>query len=182
MKSLRSVFCLGLILLFASSLTAQDAQKLQSSPKKDDLTQAVTSLRIQVVFTEFDGEKKISSLPYTLSVNADERRGRPNSQVRNGARVPLATDKDKLTYLDIGTNIDCSALLQDDGRFKLQMTVERSAIAGDAPGANNAPVIHQFRAESNPVLKDGQTVESIVATDPLNGHVYHVTVTLNVLK
>ena len=62
------------------------------------------------------------------------------------------------------------------------MTVERSAIAGDAPGANNAPVIHQFRAESNPVLKDGQTVESIVATDPLNGHVYHVTVTLNVLK
>jgi hypothetical protein len=182
MKSVRSIFLLILALLASNGLRAQDAPKPQSSPKKDDLTQAVTSLRIQVVFTEFDGDKKVSSLPYTLSVNADERRGRPNSQLRDGARVPVSADKDKLTYLDIGTNIDCSALLQDDGRFKLQMTVERSAITSDAPGANNAPVIHQFRAESNPVLKDGQTIESIVATDPLNGHVYHVSVTLNVLK
>jgi len=31
-------------------------------------------------------------------------------------------------------------------------------------------------------LKDGQTVESVASTDPLTGHVYHVSVTLNVLK
>lgn len=62
------------------------------------------------------------------------------------------------------------------------MSVERSAISGEAPGTNNAPVIHQFRAEMNPVLKEGQTIESIVATDQLNGHVYHVSVTLNILK
>jgi hypothetical protein len=182
MKAVRPAFLLILILLASSGLFAQDTPKVQPSPKKDDLTQAVTWLRIQVVFTEFDGDKKVSTLPYTLSVNADERRARPNSQVRNGARVPIFTDKDKVTYLDIGTNIDCSAQLQDDGRFKLQMSVERSAISGEAPGTNNAPVIHQFRAEMNPVLKEGQTIESIVATDPLNGHVYHVSVTLNILK
>ncbi|GAC1633475.1 MAG: hypothetical protein NVS9B14_08320 [Candidatus Acidiferrum sp.] len=85
--------------------------------------------------------------------------------------------------MDIGTNIDCSATLQDDGRFKLMMTAERSSISGEAPiPNNNAPVIHSFRAEMNPVLKDGQTIESIVATDPLNGHVYHVSITLTVLK
>jgi hypothetical protein len=31
-------------------------------------------------------------------------------------------------------------------------------------------------------LKDGQSIESIVSTDPLNGHVYRVSVTLNIAK
>jgi hypothetical protein len=180
MKTVRAAFLLIPVLLCSTLLKAQDTPKPQ---KKDDLTIAVTPLRIQVVFTEFDGEKKVSSLPYTFSVNADERRARPNSQIRNGARVPITIDKDKLTYLDIGTNIDCSATQQDDGRFKLQMTVERTAISPESTGANNAaPVVHQFKAEMNPVLKDGQTVESIAATDPLNGHVYRVSVSLSVVK
>jgi len=180
-KSVFASFTL-IVLLGSAALAAQEAPKAQSAPKKDDLTVAVTSLRVQVVFAEFDGDKKVSSLPYTFSVNADERRTRPNSQVRNGARIPILTEKDKITYVDIGTNIDCSALLQDDGRFKLTMNVERSSLSPDSDGPNRAPIVRQFRAEINPVLKDGQTIESIVATDPLNGHVYHVTVTLNVLK
>lgn len=175
----------GLILLLSCSavLSAQDAPQGQPASKKSDLTQAVIPLKIQVVFTEFDGEKKIASLPYTFSVNADERRTRPNSQVRNGVRVPIAVNKDQYTYLDIGTNIDCSALQQDDGRFKLTMNFERSSLPPDFNASSNTqPVVRQFKAEINPVLKDGQTTEGIVATDPLSGHVYRVSVTLNVLK
>lgn len=175
----------GLVFLLAASVSvrAQDTPQSQSNTKKSDITQAVTPLRIQVVFTEFDGDKKLASLPYTFSVNADERRTRPSSQVRNGARIPVAIDKEKINYMDIGTNIDCSALLQDDGRYKLTMNVERSSISQDSnASALSAPIVRQFRAEINPVLKDGQTIESIVATDPLNGHVYHVSVTLTVLK
>jgi hypothetical protein len=182
MKISCRVFCSMIVLLCCAGLNAQDVSKTQPNSKKDDLTAAVTPLRVQVVFTEFDGEKKVSNLPYTFSVNADERRTRPNSQVRNGVRIPISTDKDKFQYIDIGTNIDCSAMLQDDGRFKLTMNMERSAISSESTSANNAPIVRQFRAEINPVLKDGQTVEGIVATDPLNGHVYHVSVTLTVLK
>ena len=178
MRMLRPMFWLMIVLVSCAVLRAQDASKNQQSSKKDDLTAAVTPLRVQVVFTELDGDKKVSSLPYTFSVNADERRTRPNSQVRNGARIPIQAAKDQFTYLDIGTNIDCSAILQDDGRFKLTMNVERSAISSES----NPPVVRQFRAEINPILKDGQTIESIVATDPLNGHVYHVVVTLNIIK
>jgi hypothetical protein len=180
-KSLFLIF-----LLFAACLTAlraQDNPKSTGTPKSDDRTGAVTPLRIQVLFTEYDGDKKVSSLPYSFTVNADERRARPGSQVRNGARIPVATGKDQFTYLDIGTNIDCSATLQDDGRFKLMMIVERSSVSPDAPSTNSmVPVVRQFKAEMNPVLKDGQTIESIVATDPLNGHVFHVNVTLNLAK
>jgi hypothetical protein len=181
MKKLQSVLLFILMLSFATVLSAQDSAKTQSSPKKEELTLAVTPLRVQVVFTEFDGDKKISSLPYTLSVNADERRANPTAQVRSGVRIPIQVDKDKVTYLDVGTNIDCSAVLQDDGRFKLQMAVERSAVSSDSPSSSN-PIVRTFRANMNPVLKDGQTIESIVSTDPLNGHVYRVSVTLNVVK
>jgi len=175
------------LLSCSAALCAQDTSQGQSAPKKADLTQAVTPLRVQVVFTEFDGEKKIASLPYTFLVNADERRTRPNSQVRNGARIPVAIDKDKISYIDLGTSIDCSAMQQDDGRFKLTMNFERSSISETFAGwakqdGPSAPAIHQFRAEINPVLKDGQTTEGIATTDPLTGHVYRVSVTLNVVK
>jgi hypothetical protein len=87
-----------------------------------------------------------------------------------------------MTYIDVGTNVDCSATQQEDGRFKLQMTVERSSVLTDTPPGNANPSVRQFKAEMNPVLKDGQTVEAIVSTDPLTGHSYRVSVTLNVAK
>ncbi len=180
MRRLIPVAGLMLSLFCSTTVRAQDVSQNQPNPKKSDITAAVTPLRVQVVFTEFDGDKKVASLPYTFTVNADERRVRPNSQVRNGVRVPVSTGKDQYTYMDVGTNIDCSALQQDDGRFKLSMTIDRSSISPDSQGGN--PVVRQFRAEINPVLKDGQTIESIAATDPFSGHVYHVSVTLNVIK
>ena len=166
------------VLAFSAVATAQETAK----PKQDEHTPAVIPLRVQVVFSEYDGEKKVASLPYTFTVNADERRAKPGSQIRTGARIPVTTGKDQFTYLDVGTNVDCSATLQDDGRYKLQMALERSSVSPDAQSAGSNPVLRTFRVDLNPVLKDGQSVESIVSADPMNGHVYHVSVTLNVIK
>lgn len=170
-----------LVVMFSLAAFRSPAQEA-AKPKADDRTPAVTPLHVQVVFSEYDGEKKISSLPYSFTVNADERRARPDSQIRTGARFPVTTGKEQMTYMDIGTNVDCSATQQEDGRFKLQMTVERSSVLPDTPSGATNPAVRQFRAEMNPVLKDGQTVEAIVSTDPLSGHSYHVSVTLNVTK
>jgi len=174
----KAVMLLALLVVTSFAAAAQDVPK----PKPEDHVPAVTPLRVQVVFSEFDGEKKVSNLPYSFTVNADERRARPGSQIRNGARFPVATGKEQITYMDIGTNVDCSATQQEDGRFKLQLTVERSSILPDAASGTNTPAVRQFRAEVNPVLKDGQTAEVIVSPDPLSGHSYHVSVTLNVIK
>ena len=172
----------ALLVVLSVAAAAQDSSKSTAGQKPDDHTPAVTPLRVQVVFTEYDGEKKVSNLPYSFSVNADERRARPGSQLRSGARIPITTGKDQFTYIDIGTNIDCSATLQEDGRYKLQMALERSSISPEAASGNTNPVVRTFRIDMNPVLKDGQSLESIVSTDPLNGHVYHVNVTLSVAK
>ena len=173
---------LGLVFALAVTVAAQDTGKNSNAAKPDDHTPAVTPLRVQVVFTEFDGEKKVASLPYTFTVNADERKARPASLIRDGARIPVATGKGEFTYLDVGTNVDCSANLQEDGRYKLEMNLERSSVSPETASGTGNPVVRQFRALINQVLKDGQTVESIASTDPINGHVFRVTVTLNVVK
>jgi hypothetical protein len=113
-------------------------------------------------------------------VNADERRARPDTSIRDGVRAPFFTNKEQTqwNYYDVGTNIDCSAQSEGDGRYKLVLSVERSSISQEA----TAPVTRQFRAQMNPILRDGQTFESVMATDPVNGHVYRLTVTLNVPK
>jgi hypothetical protein len=161
-----------------SGAAAQENPK----PKAEERTPAVTPLRVQVVFSEYDGDKKVSSLPYTFTVNADERRARPGSLIRNGVRIPVSTGKDQFTYIDIGTNLDCSATLQEDGRYKLQMTLDRSSILSEGSAGGSNPTVRQFRVDINQILRDGQTVESVVSTDPLNGHVYRVSATLNVVK
>lgn len=166
------------LLVTAFGAAAQETPK----SKPDDRTPAVTPLRVQVVFIEYDGDKKVSALPYSFSVNADERRARPGSLIRNGVRIPVSTGKEQFTYIDIGTNLDCSATLQEDGRYKLQLTLDRSSVMPETPSGSTNPVVRQFRVEINQVMKDGQTVESVVSTDPLNGHSYHVSVTLNVVK
>ena len=174
--------CLGLLLFFGPAAASQEATKNQGGAKTDEHTPVVTPLRVQVLFTEFDGDKKIASLPYSFTVNADERRARPASQIRSGARIPISSGKDQFTYLDIGTNLDCSVTLQEDGKYKLQMVLERTSISPDSAAGSTNPVVRQFRVDVNPILKDGQSIESIVSTDPMNGHVYHVTVTLALLK
>ena len=65
------------LLAFTTFAAAQESPKNSAGPKPDDRAPAVTPLRVQVVFTEYDGEKKLSSLPYSFTVNADERRARP---------------------------------------------------------------------------------------------------------
>src|ERR1700692_4249098 len=103
----------GLVFALAVTAAAQDTGKNSTAAKPDDHTPAVTPLRVQVVFTEYDGEKKVASLPYSFTVNADERKARPGSQIRTGVRIPISTGKDQLTYIDVGTSIDCSANLQE---------------------------------------------------------------------
>ena len=169
---------LAFVAIAASGTVAQEASK----PKSDSPTPPLTPLRVQVVLSEYDGEKKVSSLPYTFTVNADERRARPGSLIRNGVRIPVTMGKEQYTYVDIGTNLDCSATLQEDGRYKLQISLDRSSVSPESSGGSGVPVIRQLRIELNPVVKDGQTVESMASTDPLTGHVHHVSVTLNVLK
>jgi len=188
-KTVLLVLC-AVLLAGVPLLRGQEKEKTADAGKSVESRKTITPLRIQVIFSEFDGEKKTGSLPYTFLVNADDPGS--HSAVRMGLRVPIEissnTGVKQVQYQDIGTNLDGRAERTEDGRFVLRLGVERSSVYSRATsiGGNEVstaePTIQQFRTQMDLLIRDGQTIESTVATDPLTGHVLKVDVTLSVLK
>jgi hypothetical protein len=187
MKKLSFLFVLGTLCFPAFPLRAQEKPKAEEHPK------VPIPIKVQIVFTETDGDKKISSMPYAFTVITDERvGGNYSTRVRTGIRVPIETDgKDqKTTYLDVGTNIDCGVKAEDDGRFHVYLIFERAAIYPNkstegerlVSDAGGQPLIRQFRSDETLIMKDGQTAENLLSTDPTNGHALRVSITINVQK
>ena len=191
MKKFAYLLLLAALCVQSPRLLAQE--KSQDKPKSEEKAKASVPIKVQIVFTEFDGDKKISSMPYSFVVVADEKiGGYYSTTLRTGVRVPIELDskEQKITYLDIGSNIDCGIRTEDDGRFHLYLTFDRSALypnkstEGERLVANpgGQPLVRQFRASENLILKDGQTSESLLSTDPHSGHTLRVSVTINVQK
>ena len=185
-----------LCLMGALSLPMQQVcaqEKSQEKPKTEERAKPSISIKVQIVFTEYDGDKKISSLPYSFMTIPDERvGGLYSASLRTGVRIPIEVDgKDqKTTYMDVGSNIDCGVRSEEDGHFRVNLIFERSALYPNKSSENERlvltpnglPLVRQFRTSENLILKDGQTSEDIMSTDPLNGHVIRVSVTINVQK
>ena len=178
----------------ASSVIVRSQEKPAPAAPKPALA-AVTPLKVSVVVSRFQGEKKLSSLPYTLSVNAGSR-----ATLRMGAKVPVMMmmtanmPKDlpqggPVQYQDVGTSIDCNvSAVQDDGRFRVEITIDDSSVYGEGPNPTDNkpppgnPSFRSFRASDSMVLRDGQTSQFTTATDKVSGEIVKVDVTLTVVK
>jgi len=178
---------------------AQDKPKAEDSQKTEVRT---TPVKVQIVFTEFEGEKKLKSLPYVLYINAPnapEWKSSSFVKLRVGSRVPVYTggNTGSMTYLDVGTNIDGRAAYSGDGRLLLQTKIERSWVEGGvsvpvarsdgsasetSSGHFQEPIVRQFVSEFDLKLREGQSVESTMATDPLSGKVLKVDVSFTIVK
>jgi hypothetical protein len=170
----------------------------QEKPRSEDAGMAarqtdITPLKITVTFTEFEGDRKVKSLPYTMVVVADGTQ--PKAVLKVGNRVPVYVGKEHgMQYLDIGSSIDCQASRASDNRFDIKLILERSWVEGGVavpvdPGGSSQsagqfeePIVRQFKTELTLILRDGQTVESSFATDPLSGKVFKMEVSLIIEK
>jgi hypothetical protein len=169
----------------------------QESPKSDAKKPSST-LKVQVTFTETEGEKKVANLPYTFFLKAAEPI--PSwTKLRMGSRVPVYVGKDGgMQYIDVGTNIDARATPTDSGRFDVFVNLERSWVEGDVtitPAKSSAngsvdqnaerfkePIIRQFKTELTLTMHDGETIQTAQAADPLSARVLTITVTINAVK
>src|SRR5229473_2961638 len=188
MKKVIYLCLLGAFCLPLQQTRAQE--KTQEKPKSEERTKPGIPIKVQIVISEYAGDKKISSMPYSFVSLADDKSwANYNTSVRTGVRIPIETEgKDqKNTYLDVGMNIDCGVKTEDDGRYFLRLALERSSLypnksaEGERLVANpgGQPLIRQFRTSENLILKDGQTSESLLSTDPHSGHTLRVSVTIN---
>jgi type II secretory pathway component GspD/PulD (secretin) len=180
----------------ASAQQAQKPEPPQASPQAASAPGTVAvPVRVQLVMSKYKGEKKVTSLPYTISAAT----GR-NSRLRIGAdapysstRMPQKSGTDGQTapaavsfsYRTVGTAIDCTPTALADGRFRLDLTMSHDSISyvDDATSPpQGAPVFPTFMTTSTLVLKDGETGQLTVAADPLTGETVRVDVTLTVSK
>jgi hypothetical protein len=183
---------LALTIALGSTVFAQE--KAQPTPPQDKPAAAARSsdsnrvnvpLKVQIVLARFKGDKKIGSLPYTLSLTSN---GRTN--LRMGVEVPVTSQGGGYNYRSIGTNIDCIARAATGDSYELNITVEDSSVHLDTkpaePGntavAHDAPAFRTFKSVFTVVIRDGQTGQYTSAVDPISGEVMKIDVTLNVVK
>jgi hypothetical protein len=151
-----------------------------------------TPLKVQVVLSRYDGEKKLASIPYTLLVYAGDRDNRVT--LRMGVALPVtgvSANGPTITVHDIGTNMDCTATPADDGRFRIVLAVNHSSVYETdqkhlqatipRPG-DSAQLVRSFTSSFSLLLRDHETGQSIAATDPVTGEVMRIDVTLAVVK
>jgi hypothetical protein len=165
-------------------------------------------LRVELVISRYQGERKVSSVPYTFVVNATDpaNPSQEPSRVRMGVELPVAyppTAEPKPgvapgepppPYKAFGTNIDCFARALDGGRFKLGVTVEESspfsdqdkarltASPGDGGALRSSPVFRSYRLSNTLVLKDGQSQQFSAVTDRFTGEVVKMDLMMSVIK
>ena len=159
-------------------------------------------LKVTVVLSRYQGEKRISNMPYVLGVTASGWGAGPKTALRMGVEVPVAQTRitsegkpgpvSSYNYRDVGTNIDCGATFDEarPGIFQLALTVADSSLGIDSPkpGGGGTPVVpdlpsfRNFNSSFTALLRDGQTMQYTSATDPVSGEVMKIDVTVNVMK
>ena len=175
---------------------AQDKPKPEEKQKSETQT---TPIKALIVFAEYDGDKKIKSLPYTIYINAPvSTELMPGwAKLRIGNRVPVYTGKEQFSYFDVGTNIDARAAHTPEGPFRVYLKLERSSVEGEVlvpmqkppeasgdqgAGSFRQPVVRQFVSELDLKIREGQVLESTMATDPVSGKVLRVEVSISIVK
>lgn len=176
---------------------ARQQRDEQQALMREDLARELAlrvPLQVQVVLSRYQGEKKVASLPYTVSVNANDAEP---SRLRMGARVPVSmmAGQQKLgmpavgpvTYQDIGTNIDASVRNWGNGTFEVVVSIEENSIYANVqekatPESDELPVFRSFQSKNTLILKDGQSRQFTAATDRISGETVRVDVTLTVVK
>jgi hypothetical protein len=184
-------------LAVAIAFTASVGQAWAQAQGQGPQSPTAVPVQLQIVIARYQGEKRVSSLPYILSLESGS--GGRNAQLRMNGEVPVpatvltpaadgkpATPSTVFNYRSIGTNIDVDPTSNTDGRFGFSLTVSESRYMTDGAtplrGVEGLPSFLSFMVTNAVRLKDGETVEFTAATDRITGEVTKVEVTLTVLE
>ena len=189
---------LVLTIALAAPLAAAAQENEKPAPKPSNAASSVMPLKLQITISRYQGEKKISSMPYSLSMNAGAQPPNNFANLRMGTKIPVmiasAVDAklpdgkpipQAIQYQDVGTNIDCRATALDDGRYLLSITVDDSSVYPDEQlpgGSKGNPAFRSFRASNTLVVRNGETGQFTTAADKVTGELVKVDVTLTVIK
>jgi hypothetical protein len=202
----------GVILVLALfapiGILAHEQAPAQDPSKPERL--APMPVRVDMLLMRFQGEKKVSSLPFSLlATAANSNESRPVS-MRMGIDVPVgtATTTDtsakpatsggtvtssgttttRVQYRNVGTDVDCLVTRVDETRFSVRVSVSDSSIyspdgdSGKTLKNVEAAAFRTFSTNNTVVLKDGQAVLFATGTDKISGETLKMEVTLHLVR
>ena len=192
------------VLAMVCALTTGVPASAQQQPEPKAVKQNIP-VEVQVVISRYQADKRISSLPYVLSLKSSLSSTRflpgTGASLRLGSRVPVrtqivtpaaegkpATTTNSVSYENVGMNIDCGVTGLEDGRFEVTLTINESSVITDPqdlkqmPGSDSYPVFRSYQSTNTLFVKDGQTTQFTAATDRVSGEVVRVEVKLTVVK
>lgn len=175
------------VLLIPMALALAGGVAAPADDAEPDPLEEAVPLKLDVVFSRYQGDTKISRLPFTLLLNSDNEL----SRMKMGLMVPLnvRTEAGKgpptVMFKDVATGVECRARPLSGERFALRCEFYQDSVYDDRDTmpdkAELAPAVRRFGSETTLVLRDGQTAQHS-ATDPLTGDVLEVDATLSVVK
>lgn len=178
-------------------VAAQDPQVLPSPLAQDKPAAAASPslpLQVQIVIARYLNDKRVSSLPFSLSMST--ARG-SKANVRMGGNVAVPTTAftpqadnnpgpSRLTsynFQNVGTNIDVVAVESAAGRIGLNVTISETTLKpADLGSPVNVPSTNNYQSSNTVFVKDGETAQFTAATDRLSGEVVRIEVTAKVVK
>ena len=194
-------FAAGVALLAALLAPPLVAQEPAPPPGQSGAARKIPApipLKVTVVLSRYQGDKRVSSMPYVLGVMASGWGAGPKTTLRMGVEVPVTmttfggdgktTPVSSYNYRSVGTNIDCGATFDEavPGLFQLAVTVSDSSLGLDTPkggaAAPNVPSFRNFNSAFTALLREGQTMQYTSATDPVTGEVMKIDITAAVMK
>jgi hypothetical protein len=139
------------ILALPLGAAAQD-KDAKTKAAADGASKAIP-LRLNLVLTRSQGEKKVSSRPSVLTT---------------------------VVYKDVGVKVNAAVRSAGEGRFRLSIKFDDTSVVADAKGADE--VLRAFAGEALVFLRDGETASFASATDPATGETVKAEVTLTLFK
>jgi hypothetical protein len=169
---------------------ASPAERAAAAPRR---IPAPVAVKVTVLLSRYQGEKRVTSMPYVIGVMASGWGTGPKTTLRMGVDVPVATTSNaavsNVNYRSVGTNIDCTASFEEasPGVFQLSLVVSDSSLGLDtgvkrAGLAADMPAFRNFNSSFTALLRDGQTMQYTSATDPVTGELMKIDVTLAIMK
>jgi hypothetical protein len=176
----------------ALSLIASAAQAGPSGPAAE----GPQPLQVLITIARYQGEKRTSSLPFSLSTSSAPG-SKANVRMGGSVAVPSTVftptaggqvDGPKplvsYNYQDVGTNIDVTTVPGTAaGRIGLNVTISETTLKPADPGAQGSvPGRNTYQSQNTVFVKDGETAHFTAATDRLTGEVVRIEVKATFVK
>lgn len=200
----RQIACVTATIALVLALAPTPAARVEQAPGTQPTAKPLpVSLKLDVTLTRLQGDKKVSSMPFTLWIatgtNVSLRMGvdipvgsslvtSGNENAAGNRTTTVTSTTNRVEFRNVGTSIDCSVNPAPDGRFTVDLRIQDSSIfTSDAD--TRAPLklvdpmaFRSFSFSNQLLMRDGQTTQWASAPDKFTGEVLRVDTMLTVLK